>query len=69
MCACVKTHAGALVCIKPLVCYSRTKAMTLLLINTSVQGHRLETQTGGEDGNKCNRTRIKGEKTSEEQGH
>lgn len=69
VCACVKTHAGALMCIKPLVCYIRTKAMTLILITTPVQGHRLETQTGGEDGNKCNRSRIKGEKTSEEKGY
>lgn len=50
-CACVKTHTGAFVCIRPLVCYSRTKAMTLLLNKTPEQGHRLENQTGGEDGN------------------
>lgn len=48
-------------CIQPLVCYSRTKAVTLLLIKTPVQGHRLEAQTGGEDGNKCIKDGVKGE--------
>lgn len=67
MSPCAKTHTGALTCIKPLVCYSRTKAMTLLLIKTPVQGHRLETQTGGEDGNKCIKNGI--EQTSEEKGY
>lgn len=66
VCACVKAHAGALMCIKPLVCYSRTKAMTLVLITTPVQGHGLETQTGGEDGNKCNRGFFR---TFEEEGY